>query len=235
MINTKRVLITSLAVISLAGCSAAQIQQANDMANNVFKNQNPTTGETQLNKKTKYGLLGAGGCALAARLTHGGGSGKQVRNSALGCGALGLIAGAVMDNKEAKLRQDLANTGVGVERRDDGRLLLTMPDISFESGSSNVSDNLYPALNSVSKVIGNDLIALVNGHTDSSGPEDANQILSEKRARSVSNYLIGQGVPSDALTVLGSGESQPVASNGTVQGRKLNRRVELVVEPKPKS
>lgn len=219
-------------IVTLAGCSATQMKQAQDMASGAFQSINPTTGGSQLNKKTKYGLIGAGGCAVAARLTHGGGSGKQVRNSALACGTLGLIAGAVMDNKEAKLRQELSNTGVGVERRADGRILLTMPDITFSSGSSDISSSLYSALNSVSKVIGNDLIALVDGHTDDRGADQMNQTLSENRAQSVVSYLIGQGVPPNSLTAQGSGESRPIASNETIQGRQLNRRVELIVEPK---
>lgn len=219
-------------IVTLAGCSATQMKQAQDMASGAFQSINPTTGGSQLNKKTKYGLIGAGGCAVAARLTHGGGSGKQVRNSALACGTLGLIAGAVMDNKEVKLRQELSNTGVGVERLPDGRILLTMPDITFSSGSSDISSSLFSALNSVSKVIGNDLMALVDGHTDNRGADQMNQTLSENRAQSVASYLIGQGVPLDSLTVQGSGESRPIASNETIQGRQLNRRVELIVEPK---
>jgi len=232
MNKLNKIFVTALTIMALAGCSATQIKQAQDMASGAFQSINPTTGETQLNKKTKYGLIGAGGCAAAAAIKGGKNRGKHMRNSALGCGALGLIAGAVMDNKEAKLRRELSNTGVGVERREDGRIKLTMPDITFASGSADVSANLYSALNSVSKVIGNDLIALVDGHTDSLGSEDTNLVLSEKRAQSVASYLIGQGVPSDALVVQGSGESNPIASNASSQGRQLNRRVELIVEPR---
>ena len=72
----------------------------------------------------------------------------------------------------------------------------------------------------------------VNGHTDSTGPEGYNQQLSERRAQSVANYLVNQGVDASKLSVVGHGESQPIASNATSQGRAENRRVELDVDVK---
>ena len=68
------------------------------------------------------------------------------------------------------------------------------------------------------------------GHTDSAGPEVYNQRLSERRAQSVANYLEQQGVDRSRLTVSGSGESNPVASNETAEGRAQNRRVEVVFD-----
>ncbi|NNL84720.1 MAG: OmpA family protein, partial [Myxococcales bacterium] len=70
----------------------------------------------------------------------------------------------------------------------------------------------------------------VAGHTDSTGPEAYNQGLSERRASSVADYLASQGVSRSRLQPVGYGESQPVASNGTRDGRALNRRVELNLE-----
>jgi len=67
----------------------------------------------------------------------------------------------------------------------------------------------------------------VKGHTDSTGPEGYNQGLSERRAQAVSSYLSGQGVGASRLQSVGLGESQPVATNATRDGRALNRRVEL--------
>ncbi len=67
----------------------------------------------------------------------------------------------------------------------------------------------------------------VKGHTDSTGPEAYNQGLSERRAQAVSDYLAGQGVDASRLQSMGYGESQPVATNATRDGRALNRRVEL--------
>jgi OOP family OmpA-OmpF porin len=67
----------------------------------------------------------------------------------------------------------------------------------------------------------------VAGHTSSTGPAEYNQVLSERRAQSVADYLISTGLNADRFTVRGYGESEPVADNGTAQGRALNRRVEL--------
>jgi OmpA-OmpF porin, OOP family len=65
------------------------------------------------------------------------------------------------------------------------------------------------------------------GHTDSSGSDAYNQGLSERRAASVKNFLIEQGVDANIITTSGMGESQPVASNATAEGRAQNRRVEV--------
>ena len=69
----------------------------------------------------------------------------------------------------------------------------------------------------------------VIGHTDSDGTEEYNQALSERRAQSVSDYLASEGVDSNIIDVSGQGESNPVASNATSEGRALNRRVDIHV------
>jgi OOP family OmpA-OmpF porin len=67
----------------------------------------------------------------------------------------------------------------------------------------------------------------VVGHTDSTGSEAYNQRLSERRAQSVASYLEGKGIAVGRLTATGAGESQPIADNGTREGRAQNRRVVL--------
>jgi OOP family OmpA-OmpF porin len=67
----------------------------------------------------------------------------------------------------------------------------------------------------------------VIGHTDSTGPEEHNQGLSERRAAAVAGWLIEQGIPESRITTSGMGESQPVADNSTREGRAMNRRVEV--------
>ncbi|TFG98082.1 MAG: OmpA family protein [Myxococcales bacterium] len=71
---------------------------------------------------------------------------------------------------------------------------------------------------------------VVEGHTDSTGSDAYNQQLSQRRADSVLGYLVRKGVPANRLTARGMGESSPVASNDTRDGRALNRRVELEVK-----
>ena len=74
-----------------------------------------------------------------------------------------------------------------------------------------------------------DTDVLVLGHTDSVGSDAYNETLSEKRANSVDNFLVSRGVASSRLDSEGYGETDPVASNETEEGRQLNRRVEVVV------
>jgi len=116
--------------------------------------------------------------------------------------------------------------------RDTARgLIATMPDVLFETNRY----ALRPAAReSLAKVAGillayPDLRLEVDGHTDSVGADAYNQQLSEKRADSVRDYLVQQGIPIASVTVQGFGKTQPVASNATAAGRQQNRRVELVV------
>ncbi|WP_223639684.1 OmpA family protein [Corallococcus sp. EGB] len=71
---------------------------------------------------------------------------------------------------------------------------------------------------------------LIEGHTDARGSAEYNDQLSERRAESVKNFLVNQGVPADRIEIRGMGKSRPVASNSTAEGRANNRRVEIVVE-----
>jgi outer membrane protein OmpA-like peptidoglycan-associated protein len=73
---------------------------------------------------------------------------------------------------------------------------------------------------------------VVQGHTDSTGSEQHNQALSERRARSVETFLIGRGVDPARITAVGYGESMPVASNASDSGRQQNRRVDILLKAK---
>jgi outer membrane protein OmpA-like peptidoglycan-associated protein len=74
---------------------------------------------------------------------------------------------------------------------------------------------------------------LVEGHTDSTGSEDYNLKLSEKRAMAIQNELISQNVDPARIQIIGFGEAKPIADNNTESGRQLNRRVEVVIIPPP--
>jgi len=71
----------------------------------------------------------------------------------------------------------------------------------------------------------------VAGHTDNTGEDAYNQALSERRARTVAQYLASKGVMDQRIITVGAGESRPVASNATAEGRQANRRVELTLAP----
>jgi OOP family OmpA-OmpF porin len=80
----------------------------------------------------------------------------------------------------------------------------------------------------LAKIGGVDLeMVIATGHTDSVGTDAYNQRLSERRAAAVKDYLVSRGVPAAKITTIGKGESQPVATNKTAEGRQKNRRVDI--------
>src|SRR5690606_25734530 len=96
-----------------------------------------------------------------------------------------------------------------------------------------IRPEFYPVLNSVALVLRefNRTLVDVNGHTDSTGDAQHNLRLSERRAASVANYLTAQGIDPRRFSVVGFGESQPIASNATEAGRATNHRVEIHLAP----
>jgi len=107
--------------------------------------------------------------------------------------------------------------------------VIRLPGVNFGSGSDLLLPGIEPRLESAAATLIRypDLQVEVAGHTDSDGPGDANFGLSERRAITVRDHLIMFGVDEARLTAVGYGESQPIADNETVEGRALNRRVEL--------
>ncbi|MBF0370331.1 MAG: OmpA family protein [Magnetococcales bacterium] len=196
---------------------------------------NPYSGEKQVGKAAYGAGIGAASGALIGMLT--GDDSREKRNHALigaGVGALaGAGAGYYMDVQEAKLRQRLQASGVGVTRVGD-EIVLNMPgNITFDSGSASVKSNFYEVLNSVVLVFKEYPKSLVDifGHTDSTGSSQMNQQLSENRAASVGQYFITQGVINRRIATKGFGERYPVTTNDTPEGRSANRRVEIRISP----
>jgi outer membrane protein OmpA-like peptidoglycan-associated protein len=132
-----------------------------------------------------------------------------------------------------KLRQQLMQQFSSIlETRDTARgLIVNMSDVLFDVDKATLKPGAREKLAKVSGIILSHpgLKLEVEGHADSTGSEEYNQSLSERRASSVRDYLVGQGVSSASITARGFGESQPVATNDTATGRQLNRRVELIV------
>jgi outer membrane protein OmpA-like peptidoglycan-associated protein len=191
---------------------------------------NPYTGQQQASKAATYGAGAAAVCALVGAID----SGKHARNAALGCGIVGAGVGAYMDVQEARLREQLQGTGVQVAREGDNIRLIMPGNITFETGSYNLREGFYPALNSVGEVLSKyaDTTLRITGHTDNTGGRAMNQTLSERRAGSVADYLVTRSVDRSRMLVQGMGFDQPVADNTTEQGRSQNRRVELTILPK---
>lgn len=103
--------------------------------------------------------------------------------------------------------------------------------IQFESGKDLIKPVSYTVLNEIVSIMktNTDYLLDINGHTDNVGDAVKNQELSENRALSVKKYLTSKGIDEGRVNTKGFGQTKPVADNSTVQGRKMNRRVEFVV------
>lgn len=196
---------------------------------------NPYSGEHQTAKATSGAVIGAAVGALAGIATSD--SARERRERALRGAGIGAIAGAgvgrYMDVQEARLRERLAGTGVSV-LRDGENIILNMPgNITFDTDQSLVKADFRPVLESVAEVLREyrSTMIQVAGHTDSTGGDQYNMLLSRNRAQEVANVLTGVGVQPVRIEVIGFGETSPIATNSTPEGRALNRRVELTLLP----
>jgi outer membrane protein OmpA-like peptidoglycan-associated protein len=193
---------------------------------------NPYTREQQTSKAAKGAGIGAAAGAVVGLLTKG----DKLQNALIGAGVGAIAGGGVgyyMDVQEAKLRQKLEGTGVSVTRMGDN-ITLNMPSsITFATNSADLNAQFYNALDGVAMVLKEyeKTVVEVAGHTDSTGSDQYNQALSERRAQSVASYLSSHGVKQSRLITVGAGETRPVASNDTEEGRAANRRVELTIVP----
>jgi outer membrane protein OmpA-like peptidoglycan-associated protein len=148
--------------------------------------------------------------------------------------AIGGGVGAYMDHQEAKLAKI---PGTHVERLDESTLLVHFDsDVLFAVDSASLSGDARGALGQAATVMNeyDKTAVIVQGHTDSTGSEQHNQGLSERRASSVQQELVARGVDRDRIASMGFGESQPVADNGTSDGRQRNRRVDVMLRAKAK-
>jgi len=138
---------------------------------------------------------------------------------------------AIRQKEEMRARL-LAQLNQVLQTRDTARgLIVSMPDVLFDFNKYTLKPDARERLAKVSGIVlaYPGLKLDIEGHTDSIGSEEYNQKLSEERAGSVRGYLISSGVKPDIVSAVGLGKSNPVADNSTAAGRKLNRRVEMVV------
>ena len=127
-------------------------------------------------------------------------------------------------------------SGSAVIARDDAGarvyVIVFQSDALFETGSDTLEET--DTFDNVVALINRDFAGSrlqVRGHTDSTGSPEANQSLSERRAASIRAYMADRGVKAGDITTVGFGESQPLAREDNDEGRKFNRRVELVIRP----
>lgn len=119
-------------------------------------------------------------------------------------------------------------------REEAGRLVISLSGVLFEAGGNQLSAPAQSRLDTVAQALAAypDRNIVIEGHTDDRGSDATNQQLSQKRADSVREYLESRGVPGVRMRSIGRGESNPIASNESAEGRANNRRVEVIVEPK---
>jgi outer membrane protein OmpA-like peptidoglycan-associated protein len=137
------------------------------------------------------------------------------------------------EQERAALRaQILQQLNMILETRETPRgLVVNIADVLFDTGKYTLKPLARERLAKVAGIIlGHPGLKLeVEGHTDSVGSDEFNQLLSEKRAATVRDYLVSQGIPMNSVVARGFGKTQPAAPNDTAAGRARNRRVELIV------
>lgn len=193
------------------------------------------------NNTAKGTAIGVGGGAAV-----GAGVGALAGNTALGSiigaavgGTAGALIGKKMDKQKKELEASLPEETTTVEVINEGEALKVTFDsgILFATNSSTVSAASKSALRTLATSLeaNPDTDIKIIGHTDNTGKVDYNQILSEKRAKSVFDYLMeDQGISSKRMTYKGKGIHEPIADNSTEAGRAQNRRVEIIILPNEK-
>lgn len=179
------------------------------------------------NKTQKGAVVGAAGGALIGGLIGG-----NIKGALLGAvigGAAGAIIGNQMDKQAQRIEEELP--GAQVERVGEG-IQVTFDENSGVNFALNSADLTVEAKGNLDKIAQvflefPDTDLMIEGHTDSTGPEDYNMKLSEKRAKSVFNYLKSKGIASSRMSLTAFGETAPRYDNNTKEGQAKNRRVEI--------
>ncbi len=180
---------------------------------------------------TKGGAIGAGaGGAIGGVIGHK--SGNTAVGAIIGAavgGTAGALIGRHMDKQAEELKQDLK--GATVERVGEGILITFDSGLLFDVDKSDIQTTTKANLDDLAATLKkyDDTNILVEGHTDATGEESYNKKLSDKRAESVEDYLVSNGVADSRITTQGYGESQPIGDNNTAAGRRQNRRVEVAI------
>ncbi len=179
------------------------------------------------NKTQKGAVVGVAGGALVGGLIGG-----NIKGALLGAvigGAAGAIIGDQMDKQAQRIEEELP--GAQVERVGEG-IQVTFDEnsgVNFAFNSAELTDEAKGNLDKIAEVFLEfpDTELMIEGHTDSTGNEDYNMKLSERRAKSVYDYLEADGIESNRMSVTAFGETAPRYDNSTKEGQAKNRRVEI--------
>jgi len=194
----------------------------------------PYTGQQRVNR-TAVGIAGG---ALAGYLLGDLVGGRHDRTERLAGAGIGALAGGAvayyMNQQEAELRRQTAGTGVDVIRQGDD-LILRMPSgVTFDIDRWEVKPQFFSVLDDVGRTLSsyNQTYIDVLGHTDTTGSNEHNQLLSERRASSVADYLSSRGVARARMATRGFGETAPLyLPDDTDMKKSANRRVEIKIVP----
>ena len=188
-------------------------------------------GCAEWTRMQKGAAIGAGAGGVAGGLI-GHAAGSTAVGVLLGAvigGAAGAFIGNYMDKQAAEIERDIA--GARVERVGEGIKITFSSGIMFDINRAVLKDQYRGELSELSTILNKyeDTNILLEGHTDSTGTEEYNLELSKQRSQSVANYLATQNVNPTRFNIMGYGESQPMVSNDTSEGRAQNRRVEVAI------
>jgi outer membrane protein OmpA-like peptidoglycan-associated protein len=183
------------------------------------------------NKAQKGGAIGAGSGAVLGGLI-GKAAGNTILGAILGAaigGAAGAYIGHYMDKQAAEMRRDLE--GAKVERVGEGIKITFDSGLLFDVDKWDLRDTSRENITKLANILNKypDTNVLVEGHTDSTGPDDHNLTLSKQRAESVTSFMAQLNVSSRRFSMTGYGEAQPIATNETPEGRQQNRRVDVAI------
>ena len=218
-----------LTIFSLIAVFAAA---ATGCATDEYGNRRPMTDAE------KGAIIGAASGAVVGALAKKDNRSEGVLIGAVGGGIAGAAVGTYMDSQKKDFEKVLASEvqagAIDVQKVNQHNLLITMTSqTAFDFDSTAIKPGFYTTMDKIANVLiryGKTHLTIV-GHTDNVGTNQYNQTLSEHRAQAVNDYLRNKGVLVQRLEFLGRGETAPRAANATEEGRRLNRRVEIVVEP----
>lgn len=181
----------------------------------------------------------AAGAALGAIIgSQGADAGRGALIGAVGGALIGGMAGAYMEQQrkdfERVLAPEIASGAIRVEKLPNDQLRVGMTgETTFEIDSDQIKPGFYRTMDTIAGIVNKygKTELLVAGHTDNTGSVEHNQSLSERRAAAVEGYLVGRNVLPQRIRSSGYGLNQPIASNDTESGRRLNRRVDITIVP----
>jgi outer membrane protein OmpA-like peptidoglycan-associated protein len=183
-------------------------------------------------------LIGAASGAVIGAIAYKENRSRGAVIGAIGGGIAGGAVGAYMDKQkqdlEKALAQEIQAGQARIDKMPNDVLRITMTNqTAFDTDSTAIKPGFHSTMDKLADVVvryGKTTLTVV-GHTDNVGSNDYNQKLSERRSRSVAQYLESRRVNGMRLALAGKGETQPIASNANEPGRQQNRRVEIYVEP----